>query len=65
MQPTEPRKMGRPRLPPEQRKGERLELRTTAARVAKLRRLAQSAGVSANSWMEQRIDLARETVEGA
>ena len=48
--------MGRPPLPPEQRKAERLELRTTPARLAKLRRLAEIAGVSVNAHIEQWID---------
>lgn len=59
-QSADPKPRGRPPLPPDQRKAERLELRTTAVRLAKLQRLAQSAGVSANAWLEQRIDAARE-----
>ena len=56
MKPAEPKRMGRPPLPPEQRKAERIELRTTQARLTKLCRLAETAGVSVNAHIEQWID---------
>ncbi len=52
-------RLGRPPLPPGQRKSARLEMRTTDARLAKLHRLADAAGCSANAWLERAVDKAR------
>lgn len=38
---------------------ERIEVRTTAARKARLAALAEAAGVSQSAWVERAIDRAR------
>lgn len=51
---TEPKKLGRPPLPPENRKTARMELRLTAAQRAKVDRNGGPA------WVEKLIEAARD-----
>jgi predicted HicB family RNase H-like nuclease len=55
-----PKPRGRPPNPPGAGKLERIELRTTTQRKAKLRRLASAAGLNLNEWIERQIDEALE-----
>lgn len=59
-QSPEPKRRGRPAVPADQRSDRLVQIRTTAARKAKLERLAASAGVSQAAWIEAQIDRARE-----
>ena len=55
----EPKKAGRPALPPGAGKLARIEIRTTQARKDKAKQLAAESGISIAGWMEQQIDNAR------
>jgi hypothetical protein len=57
--PREPKKSGRPALPPGAGKLARIEIRTTPERKAKSARLAQDAGLSLAAWWERHVDKAR------
>jgi predicted HicB family RNase H-like nuclease len=59
----EQKKLGRPPLPPESRKTARIELRTSEALAQKAQRLADTAGISRNAWIEQLIDRTREKAQ--
>ena len=56
---VEPKKAGRPALPPGAGKLARIEIRTTLERKAKAERLAQEAGMSLAAWWERQVDKAR------
>ena len=53
--PAEPKRRGRPALPPDQRQTERVEIRCTKAQREKLDRLGGP------QWLRDRIDKAKET----
>lgn len=55
----EPKKAGRPALPPGAGKLARVEIRTTPERKAKAERLAADAGLSLTAWWERNVDNAR------
>lgn len=57
--PPEPKKAGRPTLPPGAGKLARIEIRTTPERKAKAERLAADAGLSLAAWWERQVDKAR------
>lgn len=53
------RPRGRPSVPADERRSERIELRTTAALRAKAERLATADGITVSAWLERRIVTAR------
>ena len=56
---TAPRPRGRPEMPPELRRAERMHWRTTPQRKARAQALADAAGLTLSAWLDRLVDRAR------